>query len=170
MCCYLGDGNRTLVRMAGPGEVIGYPDYIDEKGCQGALFFEAQVASKCTLALFSREHLAGLLAGFPADALISILTYLNTFLVREPPAIYRPAEPSLLGPAKDRDERSGEAGRGKGLRGDNSDSRNRTSGAIRDDRLLAAIGDPYDSRNGQIGIACAAKKAVRSAQTAGLRP
>jgi CRP/FNR family transcriptional regulator, cyclic AMP receptor protein len=78
VCCYLGDGNRTLVRMAGPGEVIGYPDYIDEKGRQARLF-ETQVASKCTLALFNREHLAGLLAGLPADALISILTYLNTF-------------------------------------------------------------------------------------------
>src|SRR5580698_1718799 len=91
-------------------------------------------------------------------------------LVGEPPAVYRPAEPSLLGPANDRDERSGEAGRGKRLGGDNPDSRDRTSGAIRDDRLLTAIGDPYDSRNGQIGIACAAKKAVRSAQTVGLRP
>src|SRR5271155_1676742 len=30
--CPVGDGNRTLVRMAGPGEIIGYPDYIDEKG------------------------------------------------------------------------------------------------------------------------------------------
>jgi CRP/FNR family transcriptional regulator, cyclic AMP receptor protein len=78
VCCSLGDGNRTLVRMAGPGEVIGYPDYIDEKGRQARLF-EAQVASKCTLALFSRDHVAGLLAGLPPDALISILTYLNTF-------------------------------------------------------------------------------------------
>ena len=74
----LGDGTRTVVRMAGPGEVIGYPDYIDEKGRQARLF-EAQVASKCTLALFSREHVASLLAGLPADALISVLTYLNTF-------------------------------------------------------------------------------------------
>jgi CRP-like cAMP-binding protein len=64
--------------MAGPGEVIGYPDYIDERDRQARLF-EAQAASKCTLALFNREHVAGLLAGLPADALISILTYLNTF-------------------------------------------------------------------------------------------
>ena len=76
--CVVGDGNRTMVRMAGPGEVIGYPDYIDEKGRQARLF-EAQVASKCTLALFSRDHVTRLLAGLPADALISILAYLNTF-------------------------------------------------------------------------------------------
>ena len=78
VCCSLGDGNRTVVRMAGPGEVIGYPDYIDEKGHQARLF-EAQVVSKCTLALFSREHVAVLLAGLSPDALISVLTYLNTF-------------------------------------------------------------------------------------------
>ena len=76
--CPVGDGNRTLVRMAGPGEVIGYPDYVDEKG-RHARMFEAQVASKCTLALFSRDHVTRLLAGLPADALVSILAALNTF-------------------------------------------------------------------------------------------
>src|SRR5271155_2880456 len=78
VCCSLGDGNRTLVRMAGPGEVIGYPDYVDEKGRQ-ARMFEAQVATKCTLALFSRDHITRLLAGLPADALVSIIATLNTF-------------------------------------------------------------------------------------------
>ena len=76
--CPVGDGNRTLVRMAGPGEVIGYPDYVDEKG-RTARLFEAQVASKCTLALFSRDHLARLLARLPIDGLIAIVTALNTF-------------------------------------------------------------------------------------------
>ena len=76
--CPVGDRNRTLVRMAGPGEVIGYPDYVDERG-QIARMFEAQVASKCTLALFSRDHLARLLARLPTDGLITILSALNTF-------------------------------------------------------------------------------------------
>jgi CRP/FNR family transcriptional regulator, cyclic AMP receptor protein len=76
--CPIGDRNRTLVRIAGPGEIIGYPDYLDEKG-RNARMFEAQVATKCTLALFSREHLAQLLAGLPIDQLIAILAALNTF-------------------------------------------------------------------------------------------
>jgi CRP/FNR family cyclic AMP-dependent transcriptional regulator len=76
--CPVADGNRTLVRMAGPGEVIGYPDYVDEKG-RNARLFEAQVASKCTLALFSRDHVARLLADLPTGSLISILAALNTF-------------------------------------------------------------------------------------------
>lgn len=76
--CPVGDGNRTLVRMAGPGEIIGYADYVDEKG-RRARIFEAQVASKCTLALFSRDHIVRLLADLPPDAVISILASLNTF-------------------------------------------------------------------------------------------
>src|SRR5271156_5864776 len=76
--CPVGDGNRTLVRLAGPGEVIGYPDYIDEKG-RHARLFEAQVATKCTLALFSRDHVVRLLASLPTDVLISIIASLNTF-------------------------------------------------------------------------------------------
>ena len=76
--CPVGDGNRTLVRLAGPGEVIGYPDYLDEKG-RHARLFEAQVASKCTLALFSRDHVVRLLASLPVDVLISIISSLNTF-------------------------------------------------------------------------------------------
>ncbi len=76
--CPVGDGNRTLVRMAGPGEIIGYADYVDKRG-RHARLFEAQVASKCTLALFSRDHIARLLRGFPTDVLISIIASLNTF-------------------------------------------------------------------------------------------
>jgi len=76
--CPVGDGNRTLVRVAGPGEVIGYPDYVDEKG-RHARLFEAQVASRCTLALFSRGHLEQLLISQPKDVLISIVMSLNTF-------------------------------------------------------------------------------------------
>ena len=76
--CSVGDGNRTLVRMAGPGELIGYADYVDEKGRRARLF-EAQVASKCTLALFSRDHIARLLSGLPTNVLISIIASLNTF-------------------------------------------------------------------------------------------
>lgn len=76
--CSVGDGNRTLVRVAGPGEVIGYSDYVDEKG-RHARLFEVQVASKCTLALFSRDHVVQLLADLPKEVLISILATLNTF-------------------------------------------------------------------------------------------
>jgi CRP/FNR family transcriptional regulator, cyclic AMP receptor protein len=76
--CPVGDGNRTLVRLAGPGEIIGYSDYVDERG-RNARLFEVQVATKCTLALFSRDHVVRLLADLPQENLISILAALNTF-------------------------------------------------------------------------------------------
>ncbi len=76
--CPVGDGNRTLVRLAGPGEIIGYSDYVDEKG-RNARMFEVQVATKCTLALFSRDHVIRLLADLPRENLVSILAALNTF-------------------------------------------------------------------------------------------
>ena len=76
--CPVGDGNRTLVQIAGPGEIIGYPDYLDEKG-RHARLFEAQVLSKCTLALFGRDHIAHLLASLSPDGLTSIVASLNTF-------------------------------------------------------------------------------------------
>jgi CRP-like cAMP-binding protein len=76
--CPVGDGNRTLVRIAGPGEIIGYADYVDEKG-RHARMFEAQAASKCKLALFSRDLIAQRLADLPPDALTSIFACLNTF-------------------------------------------------------------------------------------------
>jgi CRP/FNR family transcriptional regulator, cyclic AMP receptor protein len=76
--CPVGDGNRTLVRLAGPGEIIGYSDYVDERG-RNARLFEVQVATKCTLALFSRDHVIRLLAELPQENLVSILAALNTF-------------------------------------------------------------------------------------------
>jgi CRP/FNR family cyclic AMP-dependent transcriptional regulator len=77
--CPVADGNRTLVRLAGPGEIIGYSDYVDAKG-RSARLFEVQVAStKCTLALFSRDHIVRLLANLPTGNLISIVAALNTF-------------------------------------------------------------------------------------------
>jgi CRP/FNR family cyclic AMP-dependent transcriptional regulator len=76
--CPVADGNRTLVRMACPGEVIGYQDYLDEKGRRARLF-EARVARKCTLALFSRDHVQRMLAALPTDNLLTIFSALNTF-------------------------------------------------------------------------------------------
>lgn len=76
--CPVGDGSRTLVRLAGPGEIIGYSDYIDEKG-RHARMFEAQAASKCNVALFSREHIARLLGNLSPESLIHIMQILNTF-------------------------------------------------------------------------------------------
>ncbi|MHB8382473.1 MAG: Crp/Fnr family transcriptional regulator [Candidatus Binataceae bacterium] len=76
--CAVSDGNRTLVRLAGPGELIGYADYIDSKDRRAQLF-EAQSASKCAVALINRDQVARLLKGLGTDALVEILQAINTF-------------------------------------------------------------------------------------------
>lgn len=76
--CPVGEGSRTLVRLSGPGDVIGYPAYIDEKGRQARLF-EAQASTKCSLALFSRERILKLVENLPTASLVHILEMMNTF-------------------------------------------------------------------------------------------
>ncbi len=75
--CAVGDGSRTLIRLAGPGELIGFADYVDSRGCRARLF-EAQSSSKCVVALVSRDHVARLLRSLDPDALVEMLQALNT--------------------------------------------------------------------------------------------
>jgi CRP/FNR family cyclic AMP-dependent transcriptional regulator len=76
--CTVADGNRTLVRLAGPGELIGYADYIDARSRRAQLF-EAQSASKCAVAFINRDQVVRLLCGLGPDMLVEILQQLNTF-------------------------------------------------------------------------------------------
>jgi CRP/FNR family cyclic AMP-dependent transcriptional regulator len=76
--CAVGDGNRTLMRIAGPGELLGYADYIDEKGRRARLF-EAQGLTKCNVALLSRDHIARMLRTLDPNALVDLIESLNTF-------------------------------------------------------------------------------------------
>jgi CRP/FNR family transcriptional regulator, cyclic AMP receptor protein len=76
--CPIGDGGRTLMRVAGPGDVVGYADFIDERGRRARLF-EAQALSKCNVALLTRDHVARLLRVMDANALLELMYSLNTF-------------------------------------------------------------------------------------------
>jgi CRP/FNR family transcriptional regulator, cyclic AMP receptor protein len=76
--CPFADGSRTLMRLAGPGEIAGYADYIDSKGRRARLF-EGQSLGKSTVALMSREDIARLLRRLGPDALVDLLETLNTF-------------------------------------------------------------------------------------------
>ena len=76
--CPFADGSRTLMRIAGPGQLAGYADYIDSRG-RLARLFEGQSLGKSTVALISREEVARLLRGLSPDALVVMLGALNTF-------------------------------------------------------------------------------------------
>jgi CRP-like cAMP-binding protein len=75
--CPLPDGNRTLVRLCGPGDIVGYADYLDVDG-RRLQAFEAQALNKCTVALFTREHVAKVLQKLDQAKLVRLLENLNT--------------------------------------------------------------------------------------------
>ncbi len=75
--CPQADGSRVLVRLCGPGEVLGHVDFIDHKK-RRAQVFEAFARTKCEVALLTRDHIFKLLKTLEPDQLIGLLEYLNT--------------------------------------------------------------------------------------------
>jgi CRP-like cAMP-binding protein len=76
--CPVGDGSRTLVKLAVPGDVVGYQNYLDEKA-RSARLFEAQAASKCSIALFSRDRIMRNLERLPPKSLVQMIEAMNTY-------------------------------------------------------------------------------------------
>ena len=75
--CPISDGDRTLVRLCGPGDVLGYADFID--GDQRHLqAFEAQALTKCTIALFTRDHAVRMLEKLDPPTLLRFMVQMNT--------------------------------------------------------------------------------------------
>jgi CRP-like cAMP-binding protein len=75
--CPRSNGNRILVKVAGPGDVIGHVDYIDSKG-RRAQAFEVEALTKCSVALCTREHIIKLLQSLDHATLPQIIDRLNT--------------------------------------------------------------------------------------------
>ncbi|HTY56404.1 MAG TPA: Crp/Fnr family transcriptional regulator [Candidatus Binataceae bacterium] len=76
--CSVGDGRRTLVRLAVPGDIIGYQNYLDERD-RCARLFEAQASSKCSIALFSRDRIMRALEKLPPRNLVQLIELMNTY-------------------------------------------------------------------------------------------
>lgn len=75
--CPRPDGTRILVKLAGPGDLIGHVDYIDSRG-RRAQVFEVEALTKCSVALFTREHVIKLLQSLEHSALLQMIERLNT--------------------------------------------------------------------------------------------
>jgi CRP/FNR family transcriptional regulator, cyclic AMP receptor protein len=75
--CPMSEGSRILVRLCGPGDMLGYVNYLDPDG-RRLQSFEAQALSKCTVALLTREHVARMLEKLDQAALIRLLEQVNT--------------------------------------------------------------------------------------------
>src|ERR1700686_5179157 len=70
------DGDRALISIARPGEPLGTVANVDADGCSHQIF-EAQALTKCSLGLFSREHMTSLLRNLDRDRVIQLLGNLN---------------------------------------------------------------------------------------------
>lgn len=76
--CPGADGNRILVHLAGPGDLIGYADFFDSNR-QRSQMFEAHALTSCSVALFTRQHVLKVLRGLDQGVLIRLLESLNGF-------------------------------------------------------------------------------------------
>jgi CRP/FNR family transcriptional regulator, cyclic AMP receptor protein len=75
--CPRPDGTRILVKLAGPGDLVGHVDYIDSRG-RHAQVFEVEALTKCSVALFTREYVIKLLQSLDHAALLQMIERLNT--------------------------------------------------------------------------------------------
>ena len=73
----ISDGDRTLVRLCGPGDVLGYADFIDADN-RHLQAFEAQASTKCTIALLTREHAFRMLGTLDQPTLLRLIVKVNT--------------------------------------------------------------------------------------------
>ena len=71
-----GNGNRTLVDLARPGDLLGFVNETDSKGRHQVL--EAQALTKCSIGLLSRENLAQLVRKIDHETAIRLLEQFNT--------------------------------------------------------------------------------------------
>lgn len=71
-----GNGNRTLVDLARPGDLLGFVNETDSKGHRQVL--EAQALTKCSIGLLSRENLAQFVRKVDHQTAVRLLEQFNT--------------------------------------------------------------------------------------------
>ncbi len=75
--CPRSDGTRIMVKLAGPGDLIGHVDYLDSRG-RRAQVFEVEALTRCSVALFTRDHVIKLLQSVDHGSLLQMIERLNT--------------------------------------------------------------------------------------------
>src|SRR5271154_2155613 len=71
------DGTRVVVKLAGPGDVIGFADTVDSAG-RHTQAFEAEAVTKSSVALFTRDHVIRALHRLSPLKLVSLIESLNS--------------------------------------------------------------------------------------------
>jgi CRP/FNR family transcriptional regulator len=76
--CPCADGSRILVEVAGPGDLVGYADFLDPQS-ERAQIFEAQALTSCRVALLTRNHLTKILKQLEPDVLLRVFELMNSY-------------------------------------------------------------------------------------------
>lgn len=71
------NGNRTLVALARPGDLLGFVDNFDAENHRGQVF-EAHALTKCSVGLVSRDYLIKLLRTLDSGSITRLLEHVNT--------------------------------------------------------------------------------------------
>jgi CRP/FNR family transcriptional regulator, cyclic AMP receptor protein len=71
------NGQRTLVALARPGDLLGFVDSLDSDNHRGQVF-EAHALTKCSLGLVSRDYLIKLVRTLDSDSITRLLEHVNT--------------------------------------------------------------------------------------------
>lgn len=76
--CYPNtDGTRVVVKLAGPGDIIGFADTIDGAG-RHTQAFESEAFTKASVALVTRDHVIRTVQRLSPQKLVSLLEMLNS--------------------------------------------------------------------------------------------
>lgn len=75
--CPRAEGSRILVELAGPGDLVGYADFLDGN-TQRSQVFEAHALTSCSVALFTRQHVLKMLRGLDQAVLLRLLERVNS--------------------------------------------------------------------------------------------
>jgi CRP/FNR family transcriptional regulator, cyclic AMP receptor protein len=71
------NGNRTLVALARPGDLLGFVDSLDSENHRGQVF-EAHALTKCSVGLVSRDYVIRLLRTLDSGSVTRLLEHVNT--------------------------------------------------------------------------------------------
>ncbi len=71
------NGTRVVVKLAGPGDIIGFADMADSAG-RHTQAFESEAVTKSSVALFTRDHVMRALHRLSPEKLVSIVETLNS--------------------------------------------------------------------------------------------
>jgi CRP-like cAMP-binding protein len=75
--CGEREQERVLITLAGPGDIIGYADFSDSRGCRSQLF-EAVAQTTAAIAIITREHLLRVLRSLDSNALLALGEEINS--------------------------------------------------------------------------------------------